>query len=202
MTSTPALVELLRRLERYDTYPAGEALQAAFLENDEESAWHPGALATLWKQMIVGLQTGDPGSGWEAMTRWTDQRLTNWHSFKTNALLSAWKHDPGAPNLPAGSPEAEQAHRERCEEIVRAVVFDLRQGIAEHPELVDDAAVLQALATEGHAFIWRQAHKELLEDEEQFNLQPGDPDLMLYCWAGGRAFRYLLTQTGGDGQGS
>lgn len=187
MSQHPLLIDLLRRLEKYDTYPAEDALQAVFLEKTEADHWHPGALGSLWQS----LQGGIGGPGWEAWVGWVDQRLTNWHSFKTNALISAWKHDTGA-SIEAGDPEA--AHRQRCEELVRAVVFDLRQGIADHPQLVDDAAVLQALALDDHAFIWRQAHQELLEDEPAFQLQPGDPDLMLYCWAGGRAFRYLLAQ--------
>ena len=188
----PALIELMRRLERYDTYASGDALQAALLELDQASHnWHDGALLGIWSELRGDWQAATQGEAWDIWSNWAERRLGNWHSFKTNALLSAFRHDPG---IDPSHTNPEEAHRQRCEEMVRSVLFDLRQGIVDHPELVNDAAVLQALALDGHAFSWRQAHKEILEDQPDFNLQPGDPELTLYCWVGSRAFRFLLTE--------
>ena len=193
------MVDLLKSLERYDTYTAGDALQAAMLELEDDSNWHQGALASIWRGLMGEWQEQTDDKAWQVMIAWAEQRLTAWHSFKTNALLSAWRHDPGAKPFPEGTPvddpQVMDAHRQRCEDIVRLVVFDLRQGIVDHPELVDDAATLQAMALDGHAFIWRQAHKELIQDQADFNLEPGDPDLALYCWAGSKAFNYLITES-------
>jgi hypothetical protein len=188
----PALIELLRRLEGYDTYTSADALQAAMLELDNQSGnWHGGALADLWRSLLGQWQDQAGDQSWQIWSDWAERRLGNWHSFKTNALLSAFHHDPGVAQ---DHPNPEEAHRQRCEHLVRSVLFDLRQGIVDHPELVNDASVLQALARDGHAFSWRQAHKEILEDRQDFQLQPGDADLTLYCWVGSRAFRFLLTE--------
>jgi len=194
----PALIELLRRLESYDTYAASDALQAAMLELDQNAAnWHGGALAELWRGLLGQWQDETSGAAWQAWSEWAEQRLGNWHSFKTNALLSAFHHDTGVAQ---GHPDPQAAHQQRCDNLVRSVLFDLRQGIVDHPELVNDAAVLQALALDGHAFSWRQAHKEIVEDQVDFNLQPGDPELTLYCWVGSRAFRFLLAEADGNSE--
>lgn len=189
----PVIIDLMRRLESYDTYAAEDALQAALLELDDQSQnWHAGALAEMWQQLRGEWQSNTSGQGWSIWVAWADTRLTHWHSFKTNALISAFRHDPGVSQA---AQDPDEAHRERCDGLVRSVLFDLRQGLVDHPELVNDASVLQALALDGHAFSWRQAHREVLQEEQGFDLQPGDPDLTLYCWAGSRAFRFLLTES-------
>lgn len=169
------LLSLLTALERQDTLPAQDAIERVFTDG---ASWPPEQVSALWQTLPPTAQAG--------LVEWTSQRLDHWHSLKVNALLASWRHDPGA----------EVEHRQRCENMLRAVLLDLRSGLQRHPELLPDAVVLQQLASSGHAFAWRQAYNELSNDQEGFDLEPTNPDLVLYCQLSTYAFGQLIVEAG------
>jgi hypothetical protein len=168
------LGDLMLALERYDTYPAEDAL-AAVMTASAEPAWSPGLMGAMWHEMSAAAKAD--------LTAWAAARLERWHALKANALSSAWENDPG--------PETE--HAARCDAIMRAILIDLKSGLAQHPEIRPDALALQEMSQAGHAFAWSQAYRDLKADNQDFDLAVDSPDLLLYCQLSTHAFRWLTT---------
>lgn len=185
----PSLNRLLARLERYDTYPAEDALNLALEEvlgaappssgdpvkDREMLAAHQAAqaasraMAEQWKQSPAGL------ASWQQLVAFTEQRLTHWHSIKYAAVHAAFHADPSGQDREA---------------MMRAVLIDLRQGIHDQPQLLPDAHFLQALARGRHSFSWAQAVRELQQDgvplpSDKAQLQP-------FCAIPVFSFRWII----------
>jgi len=168
------MADLLLQLERHDTFPGSDAIERIFVVDPPEG-FLEGSLAAIWQTLGAETQQG--------LASWAAMRLDHWHSLKTNALCSAWDNDPGA----------ETEHKQRCDAILRAMLIDLKAGLQRHPELIPDALSLQEMAVAGHAFCWSQVYKELSEERPDFDLQPTNPDFVLYCQLCSHAFRGLLS---------
>lgn len=185
----PSLNRLLARLERYDTYPAEDALNLALEEilgaappssgdpakDQELLAAHEAAqvasraMAEQWKQTPGGQE------GWRQLVAFAEQRLTHWHSIKYAAVHAAFHADPSGQN---------------SEAMIRAVLIDLRQGIHDQPQLLPDAHFLQALAQGRHSFSWTQAVKELQQDGVPL---PSDPaQLRPFCAIPVFSFKWIV----------
>lgn len=167
--------QLLARLEHYDSFPAADALRAA-LADVAASQSSSDAVETAARLLWEGWQSTDEGArAWQALVAWADDRLAAWHSLKVNAVDAAWREDPSGDDLRA---------------MQRAVIVSLRQGLADHPELVPDAQLMQALAHAGHPFAFTQALRELRA--EGLNLPDADIALKRHCALCANAFKWLL----------
>lgn len=171
----PALTRLLMRLERLDRYPAEDALIKALDDclgdpQAPQGATNAGlVIFDQWRNSQQG------GHAWEALVRWADERLTNWHSLKVNALDSAFRADPTL-----------QDHQG----MVRQILTNLRQGINDDPSLLADAHFLQALARAGHPLAFTVAVEDLRSENVQL---PGDRNqLQQLCRIVFHAFKYLI----------
>lgn len=185
----PSFARLLARLERYDTYPAADALSASLedvlaspppthedpAKNAEVQAAHHAAqqaglvLWDSWRSSPKGH------AAWNELVGWAEDRLSAWHSLKVNAVQSAFAADPTGADLEA---------------MRRQALINLRQGLIDHPDLVADGHFIQALARGNHRFAWTQAVKELREDGLPL---PADPEqLRRFCLIAANAFRYLI----------
>lgn len=166
--------QLLARLERYDTFPAADALQAALdglagVDADDPAA---GAARLLWEAFVSSPSGHDAH---QALVAWADERLTAWHSLKVNAVEAAWNADRTAQDLKG---------------MQHAVLVSLRQGLHDHPELLADAQLLQALARAKHGFTFTQALRDLRG--EGLDLPASDAELKRHCALCANAFKWLL----------
>lgn len=182
----PSFGQLLTRLERFDTYPAADALSQAMEEcfGASPDAVDPSAApisvspaqqagTILWEEW----KKGSSGSAaWTGLVEWADERLTAWHSLKVNAVESAWQADSTGADVEA---------------IRREILINLRQGITDDPTLLPDAHFLQALAQQNHSFSFAQALRELRN--EALDLPQDDRQLMRHCAICANAFKYLIT---------
>lgn len=186
----PSCARLLAALERYDTLPAADALSAALdavlgagppehpdpARNQQLQQAHADASQAglvMWDMLRRSPQ------GQEAMATmaaWAEERLSAWHSLKVNAIRSAFEADPTGTDL---------------EGMRRNALINLRQGLTDHPDLVPDAHLLQALARGGHNFTWSQAVREL--QQEQIGLPADNELLKKLCMLSANCFRYLVS---------
>lgn len=164
--------QLLAQIERYDTYPAEDALRGALAACFGEGSGADAA-SVLWHEWVAG----EGAAGWEMWVKWTETRLNSWHSLKINALETAWHTDGQAQDL---------------QTMLKAVLVSLRQGIHDHPQLLPDAHFLQALAQAKHSFSFTQALRELRSSG--LDLPPDDRQLMRHCAVCANAFKFLITQ--------
>ena len=184
----PSFTRLLARLERYDTYPAADALSAAYedvlaaappvtgdpakdREIEEAHAAAAQAGTVIWDQWR-STQAGN--EAWLAQIAWAEERLSNWHSFKVNALQSAWQTDPTGTDLEA---------------MRRTALINLRQGVHDHPDMLADGHFIQALARGGHRFSWTHAVHDLRSGGVPL---PEDALIGPFCLLAANAFRWLI----------
>jgi hypothetical protein len=163
--------KLLATLERYDTYPAEDALRAAFADLFSGG---PGADAAqvVWNEWI----THDGSGAWDLWVEWAEQRLNAWHSLKVNALETAWQFDPTGADIQG---------------MLKAVLVNLRQGVHDHPELLPDAHFMQALAQDKHSFSFTQVIRELRSSD--IGIPAEDAEIRRHCLVCANAFKFFVT---------
>lgn len=179
----PSLTLLLTRLERMDTLPAQTALHHVLDECLADDGAAPQA-ANAGLALFNGFfRQGAGQQAYAQMVAFCEERLTNWHSLKVNAVKSAWEAAPDLPADPEARKRTAQAMRDR-------VLINLRQGLTEDPVLLADAHFLQALAQANQPLAFGQAIKDLRA--EGLPLPADNEALRGHCLIVLNAFKFLI----------
>lgn len=182
----PSLSRLLLHLERFDTYQAEDALTAALQASLGVAELPDLETAGLNAWAAFGARA-ECEQAWKGLVAFAEERLTNWHSLKINAVESAWAADPTGQDL--------QGMR-------RAVLINLRQGINDVPQLLPDAHIVQAMANMNppHSFAFTQVLNNLRDPDAAPSpllagappLPPSNQELIRHLQVVGNAFKYLI----------